>query len=90
MVIPGVPRQFTKNSHGNSRQTWEFHGDPFGDGKTVLRASAAELAYDKPNYETSQATFDNPPFATAISQTQTTTSGPLSFSSPAIRRRYND
>jgi len=41
-----------------------------------------ELAYDQVNYYTAQRNQQNPPFATAISQQQTTTSGPISFSSP--------
>ncbi len=78
---PGVPRQFTKNS------AWQFSPnvglslDPFGTGKTVLRAGA-ELIYDQVNFFTGQRVNQNPPFATAVSQTQTTTSGPISFSSP--------
>lgn len=78
---PGVPRGFTANS------PWQFSPniggsfDPFGDGKTVIRAGA-ELAYDKPNFFTGQRTQQNPPFATAISETQTSSTGPISFSAP--------
>jgi hypothetical protein len=78
---PGVSRQFTKNS------PWQFSPnvgasyDPTGTGKTVLRGGF-ELAYDQVNFFTGQRTNQNPPFATAISQTQTSTSGPMSFSSP--------
>ena len=78
---PGVPRQFTKNS------PWQFSPnvgasyDPTGSGKTVLRGGF-ELAYDQVNFFTGQRTNQNPPFATAISQTQTSTSGPMNFSSP--------
>jgi len=77
----GVPRGFTKNS------PWQFSPnvgasfDPFGDSKTVIRAGA-ELAYDKPNFFTGQRTQQNPPFATAISETQTSSTGPISFSAP--------
>jgi len=77
----GVPRGFTQNS------PWQFSPniggsyDPFGDGKTVIRAGA-ELAYDKPNFFTGQRTQQNPPFATAISNLQTSSTGPLSFSAP--------
>jgi hypothetical protein len=77
----GVPKGFTKNS------PWQFSPnvgasfDPSGNGKTVIRAGA-ELAYDKPNFFTGQRTQQNPPFATAISETQTSSSGPVSFSSP--------
>jgi hypothetical protein len=78
---PGVPRGFTNNS------PWQFSPnlggsfDPFGDGKTVIRAGA-ELAFDKPNFFTGQRTQQNPPFATAISETQTSSTGPISFSAP--------
>jgi hypothetical protein len=78
---PGVPRQFTKNS------PWQFSPnigasfDPTGSGKTILRAGF-ELNYDMVNFFTGQRTNQNPPFATAINQTQTTTSGPMSFTSP--------
>ncbi len=77
----GVPRGFTANS------PWQFSPnvgasfDPRGDGKTVFRAGM-QLAYDKPNFFTGQRTQQNPPFATAISNLQTSSSGPLSFSSP--------
>lgn len=78
---PGVPRQFTKNS------PWQFSPnvgaayDLTGNGKTVLRAGA-EFIYDEVNYFTGQRTQQNPPYATAIKQTQTSTSGPLNFGSP--------
>jgi len=77
----GVPRQFTKNS------PWQFSPnigvayDVSGNGKTVIRGGA-EFIYDEVNYFTGQRTQQNPPFATAISQTQTSTSGPISFGSP--------
>jgi hypothetical protein len=77
----GVPRGFTQNS------PWQFSPniggsfDPFGDGKWVIRAGA-ELMYDKPNFFTGQRTQQNPPFATAISNTQTSGSAPVSFSAP--------
>jgi len=77
----GVPRGFTKNS------PWQFSPnvgasfDPFGDGKTVIRAGA-ELAYDKPNFFSGQRVQQNPPYATAISNLQTSSTGPLSFSAP--------
>ena len=76
-----VPRAFTKNS------PWQFSPnvgvayDLTGTGTTVIRAGA-ELIYDEVNFFTGQRTQQNPPFATAISQTQTSTSGPISFSSP--------
>jgi hypothetical protein len=77
----GVPRQFTKNSPWQFSPNVGISFDPFGDGKTVLRAGVA-LGYDQVNFFTGQRTQQNPPFATAVSQTQTTTSGPMSFSSP--------
>jgi hypothetical protein len=77
----GVPRQFTKNSPWQFSPNVGMSFDPFGDGKTVIRAGA-ELAYDMVNFFTGQRTQQNPPFATNISQSQTSTSGPLSFSSP--------
>jgi Carboxypeptidase regulatory-like domain len=77
----GVSRQFTKNSPLQFSPNFGFSWDPFGTGKTVFRAGAA-LNYDQVNFFTAQRNQQNPPFATAISQTQTTTSGPISFSSP--------
>jgi hypothetical protein len=77
----GVPRGFTQNS------PWQFSPnigasfDPSGDGKTVVRVGA-QLAYDQPNFFTGQRVQQNPPFATAISNLQTSSSGPLSFSAP--------
>jgi hypothetical protein len=52
-----------------------------GNGKTVVRAGG-ELAYDKPNFFTGQRAQQNPPFATAISNTQTSGSAPLNFGAP--------
>jgi hypothetical protein len=78
---PGVPRQFTKNSPWQFSPNFGFSYDPTGNGKTVVRGGF-ELAYDMVNFFTGQRTQQNPPFATAISQTQTSTSGPMSFSSP--------
>lgn len=78
---PGVPRGFTQNS------PWQFSPnvgvsiDPDGNGKTVFRAGA-ELAYDKPNFFSGQRVQQNPPYATAISNLQTSSTGPLSFSAP--------
>ncbi len=77
----GVSRQFTKNSPWQFSPNVGMSFDPFGDGKTVFRAGA-ELAYDMVNFFTGQRTNQNPPFATNISQSQTSTSGPLRFSSP--------
>jgi hypothetical protein len=78
---PGVSRQFTKNSPWQFSPNVGVSYDPTGSGKTVLRGGF-ELAYDQVNFFTGQRTNQNPPFATAISQTQTSTSGPMSFSSP--------
>jgi hypothetical protein len=77
----GVPRAFTQNS------PWQFSPniggsyDPVGNGKWVIRAGA-ELMYDKPNFFTGQRTQQNPPFATAISNTQTSGTGPVMFNAP--------
>jgi hypothetical protein len=77
----GVPRAFTQNS------IWQFSPnvgvawDPNGSGKWALRAGA-ELIYDEVNFFTSQRNQQNPPYSTAISETQTSTSGPISFSAP--------
>ncbi len=78
---PGVPKAFTLNSPWQFSPNIGFSFDPIGDGKTVIRAGA-ELAYDKPNFFTGQRTQQNPPYATAISNLQTSSTGPLSFSSP--------
>ena len=78
---PGVPRQFTKNSPWQFSPNVGLSFDPFGTGKTVVRAGS-RLGYDQVNFFTGQRNKQNPPFATAISQTQTTTSGPISFTSP--------
>jgi hypothetical protein len=77
----GVPRGFTQNSPWQFSPNLGVSWDPFGTGKTVIRAGA-ELAYDKPNFFTGQRTNQNPPFATAISNTQTSATGPLSFGAP--------
>jgi hypothetical protein len=77
----GVTRGFTKNSPWQFSPNFGFSFDPAGDGKTVVRGGV-ELAYDKPNFFTGQRVQQNPPFATAISQTQTSSSGPINFSAP--------
>ena len=77
----GVSRQFTKNSPWQFSPNVGFSFDPYGTGQTIIRAGA-ELIYDQVNFFTGQRTNQNPPFATAISQTQTSTSGPMSFTSP--------
>ena len=78
---PGVSRQFTQNSPWQFSPNFGLSFDPIGDGKTVARAGFS-LGYDQVNFFTAQRNQQNPPFATAISQTQTTTSGPISFTSP--------
>ena len=78
---PGVSRQFTKNSPWQFSPNVGFSWDPVGDGKTVIRGGAS-LNYDMVNFFTGQRNQQNPPFATAIAQTQTSSTGPISFSSP--------
>ena len=77
----GVSKQFTQNTPWQFSPNIGLSFDPFGNGKTVIRAGA-ELAYDKPNFFTGQRVQQNPPFATAISQLQTSSTGPISFSAP--------
>jgi hypothetical protein len=78
---PGVPRGFTKSSPWQFSPNVGFAYDVSGNGRTVVRGGV-ELIYDEVNFFTGQRTNQNPPFATAISQTQTATSGPISFSNP--------
>ena len=78
---PGVPRAYTKSTLVQFSPNAGVSFDPMGNGKTVIRAGV-ELIYDQPNFFTAQRLEDNPPFATAISQVQTSTSGPISFTSP--------
>jgi hypothetical protein len=77
----GVPRPFTNSSPWQFSPNFGLAFDPNGDGKWVIR-TGAELIYDEVNFFTGQRTQQNPPFATAISQIQTSTSGPISFSAP--------
>jgi hypothetical protein len=77
----GVTKQFTKNSYGQFSPNVGVSFDPFGDGKTVIRAGGA-LMFDNPNFFTSQRNQQNPPFATAVTQTQVTGGPPISFSNP--------
>jgi len=74
----GVSRQFTQNSPWQFDPNLGFAYDVFGNGKTVIRGGA-EYIYDEPNFFTSQRNQDNPPFATAISQTS---AGYIPFSTP--------
>jgi hypothetical protein len=78
---PGVPKQFTKNSPWQFAPNLGLSYDPFGLGKTVLRAGAS-LGYDQVNFFTAQRNQQNPPYATAISQQQVSPTAPISFSSP--------
>jgi hypothetical protein len=77
----GVTRQFTKNSYAQFSPNIGASFDPMGDGKTVIRAGAA-LMFDNPNFFTSQRNQQNPPFSTAISELQTSATGPISFDAP--------
>jgi len=78
---PGVSHTFTKNYYPQFSPNFGVSFDPTGTGKTVLRAGAA-IMYDNPNFFTSQRNQQNPPFATAISNLQTSSSGPLLFNAP--------
>jgi len=77
----GVPREFTKNSPWQFSPNLGLSWDPQGNGKTVIRAGG-EIAYDQPNFFTGQRAQQNPPFATAISNTQTSGSAPMTFGAP--------
>lgn len=77
----GVSREFTKNTPWQFSPNLGVSYDPTGNGKTVIRAGA-ELAYDNPNFFTAQRNQQNPPYATAIANAQTSGSAPLSFSAP--------
>jgi hypothetical protein len=78
---PGVPAAFTLSSPLQFSPNFGFAVDPQGDGKTVFRGGA-EMIYDEVNFFTGQRTQQNPPFATAISQVQTSTSGPVLLAAP--------
>jgi hypothetical protein len=78
---PGVSKTFTKNTPWQFSPNFAVSFDPTGSGKTVIRAGV-EVAFDQANWYTSQRNQQNPPFATAIKQTQTSTSAPISFSAP--------
>jgi hypothetical protein len=77
----GVTRQFTNNTIWQFSPNVGFSYDPVGDGKTVIRAGGA-LMYDNPNFFTAQRNQQNPPFATAVNQTQAAGGPPISFSNP--------
>src|SRR6185437_11712912 len=55
--------------------------DPVGDGKTVFRAGF-ELAWDQPNWFTSQRNQQNPPYATASSPAPNSSAPMLCFDNP--------
>jgi hypothetical protein len=78
---PGVPKQFTKNSPWQFAPNLGLSYDPFGTGKTVMRAGMS-LGYDQVNFFTAQRNQQNPPYATAISQQQVSPTAPISFTSP--------
>lgn len=78
---PNVTRQFTHNSPWQFSPNFGFSYDISGKGSSVVRGGF-ELIYDQVNYFTGQRTQQNPPYATAIANAQTSTSGPLSFSAP--------
>ena len=77
----GVTRQFTDNSILQFSPNVGASFDPMGDGKTVIRVGGA-LMFDNPNFFTGQRNQQNPPYATAIANSKTSSSGPLSFSAP--------
>ncbi|MEO6803861.1 MAG: carboxypeptidase-like regulatory domain-containing protein [Granulicella sp.] len=78
---PGVGRNFTSSSPWLFSPNVGFSFDPVGNGKTVIRGGY-ELIYDQPNFYTGQRDQQNPPFAPNISQSQTSTSGPISLTNP--------
>ncbi len=77
----GVTRRFTKNSWLQFSPNFGLSFDPAGNGKTVFRAGGA-LMFDNPNFFTSQRNQQNPPFATAVTNTQTSSSAPVPFAAP--------
>ena len=62
---PGVPKSFTSNQLANFSPRLAVTYDPFGTGKTVLRAGGA-MMYDTPSLYTSQRVASNPPFVNEI------------------------
>jgi hypothetical protein len=83
----GVTRHFTQNS------IWQFSPnvgatfDPIGNGKTVFRIGGA-LMFDNPNFFTGQRNQQNPPFATAVTNVQTSSTGPVLFAAPWSQGLY--
>ncbi|MES2393245.1 MAG: carboxypeptidase-like regulatory domain-containing protein [Acidobacteriota bacterium] len=80
----GVPASMTKNSWWQFSPNVGVSFDPKGDGKTVVRAGF-ELIYDQVNFFTGQRTQQNPPYATTVGQSTTSTSGPVLFDAPFSR-----
>jgi hypothetical protein len=77
----GVTKQFTKNSWMQFSPNFGVSFDPVGNGKTVFRAGGA-LMFDNPNFFTSQRNQQNPPYATAVTNAQTSSSPPVPFAAP--------
>ena len=77
----GVSKRFTADSPWDFSPNVGLTYDPTGKGRTLIRAGA-ELAYNLPNVFTSQRNQQNPPFATAYTNSPTATTGPLIFSEP--------
>ena len=77
----GVTKQFTKNSWMQFSPNFGVSYDPVGNGKTVFRAGGA-LMFDNPNFFTSQRNQQNPPYATAVTNSQTSSSPPVPFAAP--------
>ena len=78
---PGVNRGFANNRWAQFSPNVGISFDPTGAGKTIVRAGGA-IMYDNPNFFTSQRNQQNPPFATAVTNTQTSSTGPVLFSAP--------
>ncbi len=78
---PGVTKQFTQNSYMQFSPNFGVSFDPAGTGKTVFRGGLA-LMFDNPNFFTSQRNQQNPPFATAVTNAQTSSSLPIPFAAP--------
>ena len=73
-----VSKAFTANSPWQWAPNFGASFDPFGNGKTVVRAGM-EVAYDEVNFFTGQRVNQNPPFATASNPA---TGNQLCFSQP--------
>jgi hypothetical protein len=78
---PGVTKQFTQNSILQFSPNIGASFDPAGNGRTVIRVGGA-LMFDNPNFFTGQRNQQNPPYATAIANAQTSSSGPMKFDAP--------